>query len=484
MKNKLLFELGLEEVPADMIEPALAQMQDSCEGSLREAVVSFDSIRTYSSPRRLTLLVSGLPERQPDREEMTLGPPRDVAYDSENRPTKALEGFARKMEVSVQDLEEVKSDRGVYLGCRKTVPGEELEQILQQVFPVVMTSLSWPKNMYWRESRFRFIRPVRWLVALLNDRIIPFQFEGIQAGNYTQGHRFLGAKDVVVPNVDKYLATLRANFVLADPEERNGKITRELAEKTPSGMQLLPDPKLLQMVSHLNEYPSVIQGQFGQEFLELPQEILVTVMRYHQKYFAITDDASSLRPYFLTVVNTEGDPQGEIRRGHEKVLEARLKDAAFFWEADRARKLEERLDDLDRIVFQEKLGSYRAKTERVEQLCGSMSEDVNLKTAARLCKTDLATEMVGELAELQGVMGGLYAREEGYPEEVWRAIYEHYRPVSLEDDSPGSHLGALSLHCGSVRYDCRLFFRGNRAEGFQRSLCLEAPGPGSDQSSL
>ena len=426
-----------------MISPALDQMCQSCERLLKESQVSLALLQKFSSPRRLAFLLKGLPDRQPEREEMLLGPSQSVAYDKQNKPTKALEGFARKEGVAVRNLEIVDTERGSYVGYRKTIQGKPLPEILQEILPQVLTAISWPKNMYWRESRFRFIRPLRWYLALLNNEVLPFEFEGIRAGDTTQGHRFLGQGTIQVASVDQYLERLRQNYVLVDMQERKVKITTEIEQVLPDHLDVLQDPKLMDMVVHLNEYPSVICGSFSKEFLELPQEVLVTVMRHHQKYFSVVNDAQEIQPYFLTVVNTNGDPEGKICKGHEKVLKARLEDCAFFWKTDRKCALEERVKKLDQIVFQETLGTYHAKTERLRSLCCALGEDASLDTAAMLCKVDLTTEMVREFPELQGVMGGLYAQQEGFPEEVWKAIYEHYKPVSLEEESPSTRPGAL-----------------------------------------
>ena len=441
--NKFLFELGLEEIPAEMITKALDQMCDSCEKLLGESQINFESLQRFASPRRLVFRLEGLPDSQSEREEVVLGPSQSVAYDQDQKPTKALEGFARKGGVAVADIEVVDTAKGAYVSYRKIFQGRPLVEILQEILPKVLLSISWPKNMYWRESRFRFIRPLRWYLALLNDETLPFEFEGIQSGNRTRGHRFLGEAMIQVPDVDHYLDRLRENYVLVDPQERRAKITREIERAAPDQLHALPDPGLVEMVVHLNEYPTVILGGFDQEFLKLPQEVLVTVMRHHQKYFSVVDDEDQIQPYFLTVVNTHGDPDGKIRRGHEKVLKARLEDSSFFWNTDRQKTLKDRVEQLNHVVFQEALGTYHAKTTRIRKLCAELEKDEHLDTAALLCKTDLTTGMVREFPELQGIMGGLYARDEGYPEEVCRAITEHYKPVSLEDDSPSTRLGAL-----------------------------------------
>lgn len=430
-------------MPAEMISQALDQMCDSCGRLLEENQISFKEFHRFASPRRLTFILEGLAEGQSEREEVILGPSQTVAYDTEENPTKALEGFARKGGVAVSELEVVSTDKGNYVAYRKTIPGKPLVEVLQEIMPEVLSSISWPKNMYWRESRFGFIRPLRWYVALLNAEILPFEFEGVQAGNRTRGHRFLGESIVQIPDVDQYSKCLLENYVIVNSQERKTKIIREIEEVLPDELHVLPDPRLVEMVVYLNEYPTVVCGSFNQEFLELPQEVLVTVMRHHQKYFSVVDATNKIQPYFLTVVNTNVDSHGKIREGHEKVLKARLDDSAFFWKNDRQQMLKNRIEQLNHVVFQKKLGTYYAKTTRIRNLCAVLSEEEHLDVAATLCKTDLTTEMVREFPELQGVMGGLYARAEGYPEEVCKAITEHYKPVSMEDASPSSHLGAL-----------------------------------------
>lgn len=439
--NKFLFELGLEEIPPYMITPALEHLSRGCAALLDENQVPCE-MRTFSSPRRLALLLEGLPDRQPDRKETVLGPPVAVAY-KDGKPTRAAEGFAGKEGVSVSDLKTVETEKGQYLAHERQIGGRPLPDILTDVFLQGIRSLSWPKNMYWRESRFRFIRPIRWLLALWNDEILPLELEGVRAGRTTRGHRFLGQQEISLADADQYEEKLRENFVLVRPEERRRVIQEQIEAQIPQGLQLLPDPALLETLVHLTEYPGVIRGTFSQDFLKLPQEVLVTVMRHHQKYFSVVDRTGAVQPWFLAVLNMDRDPEGRICQVHEKVLQARLEDASFFWEADRKKPLAERAGDLDQVLFQEKLGTYRDKTERIQQLCRQLEKNPDLDTAASLCKVDLTTEMVREFTELQGEMGGLYAREEGYPEVVWKAIYEHYKPVSLEDESPSSRNGAL-----------------------------------------
>lgn len=442
MTNKFLFELGTEEIPAAMIEPAVGQLRSGFEKVLAAEEVAWERLSSFATPRRLAVLLEGLPERRPDREEVLFGPPRSVALDPEGRPTAAAAGFARKLGVEVERLELTRTEKGDYLALRRVLPGDPVPAILSRALSGIIASVSWPKTMVWTESRFRFIRPLRWFVCLWNDEVVPFVFEGVSAGRQSRGHRLIGSALVEIPDAGGYVESLRSAFVLADPAERRSRIEEGLRREA-NGMKLRRDEGLVDTVVHLNEFPSVIRGSFKPAYLEIPAEVLVTVMRFHQKYFSLLDEDGGLAPHFLTVVNTEGDPDGRIRRGHEKVLQARLEDAAFFWRTDRKLSLAERIDSLGHVLFQENLGSYLEKTRRLEWICGELLPDDNLREAARLCKVDLTTDMVREFTELQGVVGGLYAREEGRPAEVWKAIYEHYRPVSLEDDPPESLNGAL-----------------------------------------
>lgn len=443
MGHSFLLELGLEEMPADVISPALAELGRNLEECLSQEEVSPASVRSYATPRRLALLATGLPERQPGREELVLGPPVRVAMGPDGGPGKAAFGFARSQGLDVEELERVEAPKGEYLGYRKRIPGRSLPEILQEKTPQLVAGLSWPRGMYWRTSRFRFIRPLRWCVALWDAEVVSFRFEGIDSGRVTRGHRFLGKGEVRLAHADEYPDQMRRNYVLASMSERRGKIVEDLGRRIPPGLSLVDDERLLETVVQLNEYPTVLCGGFDEAFLDIPREVLVTVMRHHQKYFSVTDAGGELRPHFLTVVNTDGDSDGRIRKGHERVLRARLEDAAFFWRTDLKTSLEARCEKLAAIVFHQRLGSYLDKVRRVKALCSRLKPDPQLEQAALLSKADLTSEMVRELPELQGVMGGLYARREGYPDTVWKAILEHYKPVSLSDDPPSTRAGAL-----------------------------------------
>ena len=443
--SEFLLEIGSEEIPALMIQPALSQLEEGLLELFEDNGVRADTLtlNQYGSPRRMTVTVSGLPETQPEREEIILGPPRAVAMDSAGDPTKAALGFARKNNIHPDGLEIFDTEKGSYVGCRIKHSERPFSEVLQEGLDKIIVGISWPKNMYWKRSRFRFIRPIRWLVALWNDEILEYELEEVKAGRETRGHRFLSRGVLSIGCLEEYEALLRDNFVLVHEGKRREKICKEIEAETPVGLEVIADEELLEMTCYLNEFPTVLQGRFDEKFLDLPGEILVTVMRHHQKYFAIQDSSGKIQNSFLTVLNTDDRSLDDIRCGHERVLKARLEDAAFFWRNDRKQKLEERVAGLARVTFQKKLGSYSEKTERIRAICSQISGKATLDQAAKLCKADLTTETVFEISELQGVMGGLYARSEGYPEEVWKAIYEHYSPITTSNDVPSTLNGAL-----------------------------------------
>ncbi len=443
MGHSFLLELGLEEMPADVISPALAELGRNLKESLAREGVSPSSVRSYGTPRRLALLADGLPGRQQGREELVLGPPVRVAVGPDGEPGRAAFGFARSQGLNVELLERIETPKGEYLGYRKKIPGRSVPEILQEEIPRLVAGLSWPRGMYWRESRFRFIRPLRWCVSLWDSQVVSFRFEGIDSGRVTRGHRFLGKDEIRLAHAAEYPDRMRRNHVLVGTDERRRKIAGELSRNVPHGLTPVEDEHLLETVVQLNEYPTVLCGGFDEGFLDIPRQVLVTVMRHHQKYFSVIDAEGRLRPHFLTVVNTDGDSDGRILQGHERVLRARLEDAAFFWRTDLKTSMEERCEKLAGIVFHQRLGTYLDKVKRVRALCARLRPDPHLERAALFSKADLTSEMVRELPELQGVMGGLYARREGYPATVWQAVLEHYKPVSLGDAPPSTLAGGL-----------------------------------------
>jgi len=418
MSLDFLLEIGTEEIPHWMIPGALAQLT---KVDLLGATPSVDA-----TPRRLVVRAEGLPERTPDSEQVVKGPPITAG-------DKAAEGFAKKQGADPSALRKA----GNYYELVKKISGRATLDILAESLPTAILGIQWPKTMYWTDrSGPRFIRPIRWLVALLGDQVIPIEIGGVRSGNVTRGHRILGANSIPV-TIASYESELRKNFVILAAHERRHKIEKEGAAL---GAKL--DGDLVETLTYITEFPTAIKGDFDPAYLELPAEVLTTVMRHHQKYFSV-EDAIGLAPNFVAVMNTSGDPDGLVKHGNERVLKARFNDARFFWNVDQSKKLADRVGDLAKVTFQAKLGSYKEKTERVVALVKELGGDANAQRAALLSKCDLTTEMVKEFTDLQGVVGGLYAKAQGEPEAVSRAIYEHYQPLSMEDSIPSTAEGQI-----------------------------------------
>src|ERR1700686_4968728 len=457
-----LLEIGCEEIPARMIDAASQELRERVGALLTRERLSGGEVTHFDTPRRLAVMAAGVASSQADVTEQVNGPSVNVAY-KDGQPTPAAHGFAKKAGVDVAQLERVSTPKGEYLAAKVTKKGRTAAEILAEGLPKELSTIYWPKNMYWRKPNERFVRPVRWLVAMLDGEVIPLEFGGIRAGNRSRGHRILTAGAVTIPRAGSaYVDSLRAAKVLGRAE-REHQIRKALdaATRTVPGARWREDKALLDTVVNLTEFPSAILGSFDPQFLALPEEVLVTVMRDHQKYFAVEDASGKLAPYFLAVLNTDSDPQGLIRHGNERVLRARFNDARFFWETDQKKSLLERLDFLKHVTFQKDLGSYFDKTQRVQRLCGWLSEILKqggiavrpgvIHKAACLSKTDLTTELVKEFTELQGIVGGLYARAQQLdptlPEPtrfaIADAVYDHYKPESTEDDVPRSIEGAV-----------------------------------------
>jgi len=425
MSLPFLLEIGSEEIPDWMILGALESLRLQFE----KLAVPHDSVALDATPRRLVLRAEGLPVRQPDSEERVLGPAKSA-------PPQAVAGFARKQGVSVEQLGSETTPKGDYYALLRKVKGRAIKDILAEGLPNAILGIYFPKTMYWTaKSGPRFIRPIRWLVALLGEEVVPFEIGGVQSGAVTSGHRRLGAQRIPVTTAN-FEQSLRANGVILSAEERRNRIAAAL-----SGMRLKPDAALLETLVYLTEYPTPVAGSFDPGFLELPEEVLVTVMRHHQRYFSVEDAQGGLAPQFVAVMNIADDSEGIVRRGNERVLRARFSDARFFWETDQKKKLADRQEDLASVTFQAKLGSYLQKTLRIVDLVKELGGDAHAARAASLLKCDLTTELVKEFTELQGVVGGLYARAQGEPEPVWQAIYDQYKPESMEDSIPRNLAG-------------------------------------------
>jgi glycyl-tRNA synthetase beta chain len=458
-----LLEIGCEEIPARMIDAAALDLRERVQKLLeREHLSATGTISSLDSPRRLAVLASGIPVAQPDVTEQVTGPSANVAF-KDGQPTPAAHAFARKAGVDVSQLERATTPKGEYLAAKITKKGLPATEVLSQLLPKEITSIYWPKNMYWRRPSEKFVRPVRWLVALLDADVIPLELYGIRAGNQSRGHRSLAEGPVLIPKGgSSYVEALRAARVLGRSErERQIRKALDAATRTIPGARWREDKSLLDAVVNLTEFPSAILGSFDQEFLELPEEVLVTVMRDHQKYFAVEGASGKLLPHFLAVLNTDGDARGIIRHGHERVLRARFNDARFFWLTDQKHPLRDRTTWLKHVTFQKDLGSYYDKTGRVQRLCSWLCEIIRqnkmqvrpgiVHKAASLAKTDLTTELVKEFTELQGIVGGLYASvqeldpdmPDATRQAIAQAIYDHYKPESMEDSIPRSVEGAV-----------------------------------------
>jgi glycyl-tRNA synthetase beta chain len=425
-------------------------MQDA----LKNAKLRFGSIEAFGTYRRLALLVEGVAEKQEEITEEVTGPPAKAAFGKDGKPTKVGIKFAEGKGGSPSALKKVTTPKGEYAAVEVRRGGADAGEILAEIVPKVLASLEFPLTMRWGGGEHSFIRPVHGVTALLGKNVVPLSFCGVASGRTTRGHRFLADdKEIEIPSADAYPETMRKNFVEPDAGARRKSVGAALAERAGEAQgTLVPDASLLDTVTAQVEWPVVLCGSFDEKFLELPKEVLVSSMREHQKYFAVERDGKLLSR-FLTVAEVDEKAGADVVRNHERVLRARLEDARFFYEADRKRPLESRLEGLEAAMFHEKLGSYRDKTGRLEALApmiaglaGHADRAEALRAAARLSKCDLATAMVVEFPSLQGIMGGVYAREEGQPEEVWRAVYEHYKPEEVRADvenTPNTDAGKL-----------------------------------------
>ncbi len=524
MDRELLIEIGCEELPAGWLPGLTAQLAQRLDARLKASrLTSAAPAESYSTPRRLAVRVAKLAERQTDFEEMITGPPVTAAFKPDGEPTPAAVGFAKKHGVDVAMLERLETPKGTYLAHRVGQRGKATIDVLAGVTGGLLRDLTFPKQMRWDayledgKGDLVFARPIRWLVLMYGGRVVPFvirrselaqspNVRDVRSGSHTYGHRFLttsgrAGRAIKIKTFEDYQARLLENFVILDRSERESRIRRELEAHARrlggrvSGL-VAAHSSLLQEVPDLVEYPSVVAGHFSVEFLELPEEVLTTTMIHHQHYFPVVDEAGKLKPAFLAVTNTQPEKPEVIARNAERVLAARLRDARFFWDEDRKATLESRAARLSTILFHKKLGSYREKAERVAALARWIAHAAfeqpetvagDAEHAGRLCKADLGTDMVRELTELQGSMGGIYAREEGQPEAVWKAIYFHYLPIGVEADAPPSRqqLGAAAVTWAAVSLADKLdsvvamFTAGERPTGSRDPLGLRRQAQGA-----
>ncbi|NQT55533.1 MAG: glycine--tRNA ligase subunit beta [Desulfobacteraceae bacterium] len=451
MVAELLLEVGTEEIPSGYLENGLIELRRLTEACLKENRIQIaGGLYTYGTPRRLVLIGKAISEIQEDLVQEITGPPRSVAYDKDRKPTKAAIGFAQKQGVSVEELECIETPKGEYLYIKQRVPGKPTKDILAGALPKLIADIPWPKSMRWGTVDFGFVRPIHWVLALFNGEVVPFEVAGVRSGNITQGHRFMAPEVVEILNVQDYLKKMESSFVLIDQKERESvveRITRETAESV--GGKPAQDPELVTTVANLVEYPSAVCGSFDEAFLALPDPVLITAMREHQRYFAVSNEKGKLMPNFVAVNNTIARDETVVRIGHERVLRARLSDADFFFKEDRKRLLSDRIEDLKGVIYQAELGTSYAKVQRFSELAEYLAEIIlpgkldDIRTVAMLCKCDLVTQMVTEFPSLQGIMGKEYARLEGYPEEICMAIHEHYLPIRSGGKLPTSKYGTV-----------------------------------------
>ena len=463
-----LLEVGCEEIPARFLRDAERDLGERLLAGLREARLLPEAgadreppLQTYSTPRRLVVHVPALLARQPDKVEEILGPPVKVAVDAAGKYTRAAESFAQKNSARLEDLIRVGTPKGEYLAVRRTTQGRSAQAILPEILPAAILGLSFPKSMYWiAKSDPRFVRPIRWVLAVLGEgkraQAVEFEILGVKAADFTFGHRAKSHRPQRVSTFNYYVRKLWQLHVEIDPSRRLERVLEEArALVRKASLELVPDEWLLDWVVNSTEWPRAMLGDFDERFLHLPREILITVMRDHQKYFAVEDGQGNLAPHFVAVLNMDSDEKGMIRQGHERVLAARFRDAEFFWAADQKVHLDKRQDMLERVTYQAELGSYGDKVRRMRviasELCKRLESQGGFRPvettwamgAIDLCKCDLTTQMVQEFPELQGVVGGLYAAEQGEPKEVADAIYDHYLPRGAEDRCPRSLIGAV-----------------------------------------
>ena len=452
MAEDFLLEIGTEEIPASFLPKTIQDLRERAKEFFEAHRLRFEAVETMGTPRRLTLFVYRLENRQVDLVQEISGPPRSVAFDPEGTPTEVLEKFCARYGVKPQETSILKKQKGAYVCLRKVEPGKRVEDVLPEALPGWIASLPFPKSMRWGNLDFRFARPIRWIVALYGKEPVVFNVGGLTSSAKTRGHRFFGDREPIhIGAVSDYRAILEKNRVVVSPEERRRRIldqARALAGEV--GGRILEDETLVQTLVFITEYPVAIRGAFHERFLSLPEEVLIAPMKDHQKYFAVRRaDGDGLLPYFVAIANMEAPDMLPVRQGNEKVLTARLEDAKFFFEEDTKSPLDGYLDGLKQVIYHKKLGTSFDKVSRIESLADYLAQRICpqrqsiLRRAARLCKADLVTQMVGEFPELQGTMGGIYASVAGEPEAVAQAIREHYMPVSAEGVLPESLEGTV-----------------------------------------
>ncbi|HEV7786748.1 MAG TPA: glycine--tRNA ligase subunit beta [Thermoanaerobaculia bacterium] len=453
-RGEYLLEVRSEEIPARMLEPGVRELATRVFEELMARGIGPREVETGYTPRRLVLILAGLPEGEPDREEQVMGPPVRAAFTADGQPTPALLGFAKRTGLEPDQLARVQTGKGEYLSATKKIAGRPTREVLAEIVPRILTGISWAKTMRWGSGTGPWVRPVHGVISLLDGEVVPFELFGIAAGNTTCGHPTLSPHSFQVTDVEDYRRQLAVRHLEVRPAERQRALHESMRSRAEAlGGTLVDDPSLLEKLAAICEIPGVMEGKFGDAFLELPAEVLATSLRDHQSALTVAapNGKGKLLPYFLTVMDRPDDPVGRVRSGNEWVVAARLADARFFYGEDHKAGMARRAEQLQSLNFHERLGSYAVKTLRLESLAATIcdqlgwaAEKVSAAEAARLLKVDLATEMVKEFTSLQGIVGGIYAREEGQPEAVWQAVYDQYLPASTEDPLPRGRVGQVT----------------------------------------
>ncbi len=481
MTRRYFLEIGVEELPARFIDDALIQLKNNFENTLNDNRIKYNTIVTFQSPRRLAIDVIGLESRGESEEVIIKGPAKRIAFDEDNNPTKALEGFIKAQNVKLEDIYFETINNEEYIFTKKINEGKQLEDVLRENIASNIKSISFPKAMRWGGKNIKFARPIRWIVSLLDDEIMEFDFEGIPVSNITRGHRFLGSQNIVIKEIEQYKELMRKNYVIVDPQERKDIIkynSQKIARE--KGGNVLKDDDLLNEVTNLVEYPTPIMGRIKEEYLNLPFDVIVTPMRDHLRFFPCIDDKNRLLPYFITIRNGDDKFIDTVIKGNEKVLGARLEDAKFFYNEDIKYPLETYVEKLKRLTFQEKLGTMYDKTTRLQRLSGKIADYLevgdetkkNILRASYLSKADLVTKIVTEFTELQGKMGMEYAEKSGENKIVSQAIYEQYLPRFSQDNLPKTTAGAVLSITDKLDSICGLFAIGIQPTGSQDPFAL------------
>ncbi len=450
MSNEFILEIGCEELPASFLTFGMEKLEDLFVKFLEENKIRFNKIITFGTPRRLGLSIQGIADKQEDRVIEKTGPSRKAAYDKDGNPTKAAIGFAKSQGVNVEDLTIVTTEKGEYISIKKVIKGEATFDVLKDNLESIIKKLVFPKNMRWGSEKVSFARPIHYIVAILNGKILPFKFGSIKSGNKTVGHRFMSPESFEVKDFESFEKEMEKRFVIIDFHKRRELLLKEVEEQARAlGGKILNDMELIDTVTNLVEYPFPVAGNIDESFLKLPEEVIITPMKVHQKYFPVYNEKGKLLPYFITVSNTKAKDMSVVAHGNERVLKARLNDAKFFYDEDRKYKLEHFVERLRKVVFQKDIGTSYEKMERFRELAVFIANNLNpevkeiTERAAYLCKGDLESNMVYEFPELQGIMGKYYAISSGESQKVAEAIYEHYLPRFADDEIPKSDAGAF-----------------------------------------